>query len=144
MPARHAARSSMIPAEVTQTIGTPPGPAGRHHRRTRRRFRRACGRGGRSQPVPAPPGDGALLAADQALRIARRRRDVEITAVTMGPPGAVDALRRALWLGADEGVHVLDDRLHGSDALATSRVLAAAVDRLGFDLVLCGSASADS
>ncbi len=73
-----------------------------------------------------------------------RRRDVQITAVTMGPAGAVGALRRALWLGADEGVHVLDDGLHGSDALATSRVLAAVVDRLGFDLVLCGSASADS
>jgi electron transfer flavoprotein beta subunit len=47
-------------------------------------------------------------------------------------------------LGADEGVHLLDDRLSGCDALATSRVLAAAVDRLGFDLVLCGAASADS
>jgi electron transfer flavoprotein beta subunit len=84
------------------------------------------------------------FAVDQALRIALRRRDVEITAVTMGPAGAVDALRRALLLGADEGVHVVDDGLHGCDALATSRVLAAAVDRLGFDLVLCGSASADS
>ncbi|HEX5994689.1 MAG TPA: electron transfer flavoprotein subunit beta/FixA family protein [Jiangellales bacterium] len=84
------------------------------------------------------------FAVDQALGIALRRRDVEITAVTMGPAGAVDALRRALLLGADQGVHVCDDALHGCDALATSRVLAAAVDRLGFDLVLCGSASADS
>jgi electron transfer flavoprotein beta subunit len=41
-------------------------------------------------------------------------------------------------------VHVLDDALPGSDALATSRVLAAAVRRLGFDLVLCGAACADS
>jgi electron transfer flavoprotein beta subunit len=84
------------------------------------------------------------FAVDQALRIAVRRRAVAITAVTMGPAGAVDALRRALLLGADEGVHVLDDGLHGCDALATSRVLAAAVDRLGFDLVLCGWASTDS
>jgi electron transfer flavoprotein beta subunit len=84
------------------------------------------------------------FAVDQALRIALRRRDVEITAVTMGPVGAVDALRKALVLGADEGVHVLDEGLHGCDALATSRVLAAVIDRLGFDLVLCGSASADS
>jgi electron transfer flavoprotein beta subunit len=84
------------------------------------------------------------FAVDQALRIALRRRDVEIIAVTMGPAGAVDALRRALLLGADEGVHVLDDALHGCDVLATSRVLATAVDRLGFDLVLCGSASTDS
>jgi electron transfer flavoprotein beta subunit len=84
------------------------------------------------------------FAVDQALRVALRRRDVQITAVTMGPARAVDALRRAMVLGADEGVHLLDDRLRGCDALATSRVLAAAVDRLGFDLVLCGTASADS
>lgn len=83
-------------------------------------------------------------AVDQALRVALLRRDVQITAVTMGPARAVDALRRAMVLGADEGVHLLDDRLRGCDALATSRVLAAAVDRLGFDLVLCGTASADS
>ena len=84
------------------------------------------------------------FAVDQALRIALRRRDVQVTALTMGPARAVDALRRALVLGADDGVHLLDDRLRGSDALATSRVLAAAVAQLGFDLVLCGTASADS
>lgn len=84
------------------------------------------------------------FAVDQALRVALRRRDVQITAVTMGPVRAADALRRALVLGADQAVHLLDDRLRGSDALATSRVLAAAVARLGFDLVLCGAASTDS
>jgi electron transfer flavoprotein beta subunit len=83
-------------------------------------------------------------AVDQGRRIAVRRRDVQITAVTMGPPGAVTALRTALVLGADAAVHIRDEALHGSDALVTSRVLAAAVARLGFDLVLCGSASADS
>ena len=84
------------------------------------------------------------FAVDQSLRIAIRRRDVQITAVTMGPADAVDALRTALVLGADAAVHVHDEALHGSDALATSRVLAAAAERLGFDLVLCGSSSADS
>lgn len=84
------------------------------------------------------------FAVDQALRVALRRRDVQVTALTMGPARAVDALRRALVLGADEGVHLLDDRLRGCDALATSMVLAAAVARLRFDLVLCGTASADS
>ncbi|MGI5242992.1 electron transfer flavoprotein subunit beta/FixA family protein [Dactylosporangium sp. CA-139066] len=83
-------------------------------------------------------------AVDQALRIARRRRDVQITAVTMGPAPAAGALRRALVLGADDAVHVRDERLRGCDALATGRVLAAAAGRLGFDLVLCGTASADS
>jgi electron transfer flavoprotein beta subunit len=84
------------------------------------------------------------FAVDQALRVALRRRDVQITAVTMGPARAAEALRRALVLGADQAVHLVDDRLRGCDALATSRVLAAAIARLGFDLVLCGTASADS
>lgn len=83
-------------------------------------------------------------AVEQAMRIARRRLDVQICAVTMGPAGAVRTLRRALALGADEAVHIVDDALHGSDALATSLVLAAAVQRLGFDLVICGAASTDS
>ena len=84
------------------------------------------------------------FAVDQSLRLAVRLRDVQITAVTMGPAAARDALRTALLLGADTAVHVADEALHGSDALATSLVLAAAVKRLGFDLVLCGSASTDS
>ena len=92
---------------------------------------------------PARLNEADEYAVDQAKQIACRRLDVQISALTMGPAGAVGALRRALVLGADQGVHVLDDALHGSDALATSRVLAAAVRRMGFDLVLCGAASAD-
>jgi electron transfer flavoprotein beta subunit len=88
--------------------------------------------------------DSDEYAVEQAMRLAARRLDTQVVAVTMGPAGAVATLRGALALGADEGVHILDDALHGCDALATSRVLAAAVERLGFDLVLCGTASADS
>ena len=88
--------------------------------------------------------DADEYAVEQAARIACRRLDVQVTALTMGPSGASAALRTALARGADEGVHVLDDALHGSDAPATSLVLAAACRRLGFDLVLCGTASTDS
>ena len=83
-------------------------------------------------------------AVEQGARIAREHSDAQITAVTMGPAVAAQAVRRALILGAEEGVHVLDEALRGSDALATSRVLAAVVRRLSFDLVLCGAASTDS
>ncbi|BFU45199.1 electron transfer flavoprotein subunit beta/FixA family protein [Krasilnikovia sp. MM14-A1004] len=83
-------------------------------------------------------------AVDQAVRFARRRRDVQITALTMGPAAADEALRRALIVGADDAVHIVDERLRGSDTLTTARVLAAAVDRLGFDLVLSGAASSDA
>ena len=47
-------------------------------------------------------------------------------------------------MGGDRAVHVLDPALHGSDALATSLALAAAIKRIGFDLVVCGMASTDA
>lgn len=75
--------------------------------------------------------DVDACAVGLAGRIAPWRPDVRVTAVTMGPSDAADMLRAALVLGAEEGVHVLDERLNGSDALATSRVLAAAVARRG-------------
>jgi electron transfer flavoprotein beta subunit len=50
---------------------------------------------------------------------------------------------KSLQMGADAGVHVVDEAIHGSDALATSLVMAKALERTGFDLVLCGMASTD-
>lgn len=82
-------------------------------------------------------------AVEQALRIAEATPDTEVTYLTMGPPDAGAALRRALSMGGDAAVHVRDDALHGSDALATSLVLARALERVGFDLVMCGMASTD-
>ncbi len=46
-------------------------------------------------------------------------------------------------MGADKAVHVVDDALHGSCAVATSKVLAAALGQLEYDLVLCGAESTD-
>ncbi len=82
-------------------------------------------------------------AVEEALKIAEAAGG-EVTVLTMGPGGAGDAIRKALQMGADAGVHVADDSLHGSDALATSLVLAKALDKIGsYDLVLCGMASTD-
>lgn len=71
----------------------------------------------------------------------------EVIAVTMGPEDSVDAVRRALQMGADRGVHVCDDKLAGTDALGTARVLAAVIQRLAddgeVDLVLAGMSTAD-
>jgi electron transfer flavoprotein beta subunit len=78
-------------------------------------------------------------AVEQALRMARRRIDVRVSVLTAGAAACAQPLRAALALGADDGVHVLDDGLTATDALALSRVLATALRRLGFDLVLCGA-----
>ncbi|SCK57480.1 electron transfer flavoprotein subunit beta/FixA family protein [Streptomyces sp. WMMB 322] len=82
-------------------------------------------------------------AVEQALQIAEDADDAEITVLTVGPEDAKDALRKALSMGADKAVHVEDDDLHGTDALGTSAVLAKAIEKTGYDLVMCGMASTD-
>lgn len=82
-------------------------------------------------------------AVEQALQIAENADDAEITVLTVGPEDAKDALRKALSMGADKAVHVEDDDLHGSDVMATSLVLAKAIEKTGYDLVIAGMASTD-
>jgi len=67
-----------------------------------------------------------------------------ITVISMGPERATEALRKALSMGADDAILVSDDALAGSDALATSKVLAAVIAQGGYDLVLCGTESTDA
>ncbi|MEU8785721.1 electron transfer flavoprotein subunit beta/FixA family protein [Streptomyces sp. NPDC048637] len=82
-------------------------------------------------------------AVEQALQIKEAADEAEITVLTVGPEDANDALRKALSMGADKAVHVEDDDLHGTDALGTSLVLAKAIEKTGYDLVVCGMASTD-
>jgi electron transfer flavoprotein beta subunit len=84
-------------------------------------------------------------AVEQALQI-KESGDAdatEIVVITIGPEAARAAVLKSLQMGADAGVHVLDDAVHGSDAVATSLILAKAVDAQGADLVICGMASTD-
>ena len=67
-----------------------------------------------------------------------------ITALTVGPAAAADALRKALQMGVNSAVHVEDDSIAGSDVLGTSLVLAEAIKRLEYDVVLFGMASTDA
>jgi len=83
--------------------------------------------------------------AEQAIKLAEgaKAAGAELTYLTMGPPAAAEALRKALSMGGDRAVHVSDPALRGADAHATSLVLAAAVERIGYDIVVCGMASTD-
>jgi len=81
-------------------------------------------------------------AVEEALKI-QEAHGGEVTILTVGPESAAEAIRKALQMGADKGVHVVDDALHGSCALATSAVLAAALRTLDADLVLAGAESTD-
>ena len=82
-------------------------------------------------------------AVEEALKLVEAHGG-EVVVVTMGPDRASETVRKALSMGADAGIHVVDDGLRGSDAIATSAVLAAAVRDRGFDLVLFGSESTDA
>ncbi|MDO8108248.1 electron transfer flavoprotein subunit beta/FixA family protein [Isoptericola sp. b441] len=97
-------------------------------------------------------GDGTLNELDEnaveAALVIAEEHDAEVVALTMGPDDAEDAVRRALQMGADQGVHVLDDALAGTDVFGTARVLAAAVRSIAadgpVDLVITGMASLDA
>jgi electron transfer flavoprotein beta subunit len=94
-------------------------------------------------------GEGALNpfdanAVEEALKLKEAGGDGEVVLVSMGPEKALDALRKALAMGADRAVLVSDEGAAGSDLVATSRVLAAALERERPDLVLFGQYAADS
>src|SRR5262252_10772848 len=93
-------------------------------------------------------GEGALNhfdanAVEEALRL-KGDSETEVVALSLGPQKALDSLRKALAMGADRAVLVSDDAAAGSDLVATSRVLAAALERESADLVLFGQQSSDS
>jgi electron transfer flavoprotein beta subunit len=84
-------------------------------------------------------------AVEEALKLSEAAGgESSVTVLTVGPEQASTAIRKSLQMGVDKGVHVRDDALHGSDAVGTSLVLAAAIEKIGRpDLVLTGMASTD-
>jgi len=94
-------------------------------------------------------GEGALNpfdahAVEEALQIRDAAGEGEVVVLSMGPQKALDSLRKALAMGADRAVLVSDDALAGSDLVATSGVLAKALEREQADLVLLGQQGSDS
>jgi electron transfer flavoprotein beta subunit len=92
-------------------------------------------------------GEGALNhfdanAVEEALRL-KGDSDTEVVVVSLGPAKAADSLRKALAMGADRAILVSDDAAAGSDLVATSAVLAKALEREGADLVLFGQQASD-
>jgi electron transfer flavoprotein beta subunit len=82
-------------------------------------------------------------AVEAALLVKEANAGSEVTVVTMGPKSALDVLRKALAMGADNAIHIIDDALVGSDAVQTSAALAAALGPRGFDLIVAGNESTD-
>jgi electron transfer flavoprotein beta subunit len=89
-------------------------------------------------------------AVEEALRIVEAHGGNEeggahsVTIISMGPERATEAIRKALSMGANDAILVSDSALAGSDALATSKVLAEVIKNGAFDLVICGTESTDA
>lgn len=82
-------------------------------------------------------------AVEEAL-VLKEAQGGEVTVLTVGPPGANAAIRRALSMGADKAVHVQDEAIAGSDAIQTAWVLAAALGQIeGVELVIAGNEATD-
>jgi electron transfer flavoprotein beta subunit len=97
----------------------------------------------RSDGILSELDEYALEAALQLIE-ARKEKADRITVLTMGPAAAAGALKKALQMGAHEGVLICDDSLAGSDATSTTRVLATAIRGRGApDIILTGMASTD-
>ncbi len=90
--------------------------------------------------VVLDPGDE--FGVEAGLQIAEKTGGA-VTVVSMGPEKGLDALRKALAMGAAKAVLVSDPALRGSDALTTAKVLAAVIKREGFDLVIAATESTD-
>jgi electron transfer flavoprotein beta subunit len=82
-------------------------------------------------------------AVEEALQL-QEAQGGEVTILSMAPDRGVETIRKALSMGADKAVHLVDDALHGSDALQTSYAIAKALGTLEYDLVICGSEATDS
>ncbi|MBD8205805.1 electron transfer flavoprotein subunit beta/FixA family protein [Microbacterium sp. CFBP 8790] len=95
---------------------------------------------GASAPVLDEIGERAV---ETALAYADAHEGTEVVVLTMAPASATATVRKALAMGATSAVHVVDDTLRGADLLLTAEVLAAAIRRTGFDLVIAGNLSTD-
>jgi len=82
-------------------------------------------------------------AVEEALKL-QESGGGEVTIVSMAPERGVETIRKALSMGADKAVHLVDDALKGSDALQTSYALSKVLGTLEYDLVICGSEATDS
>jgi len=83
-------------------------------------------------------------AVEEALKIKEAKGEGEVTILTMGPERATETIRKALSMGADKAIHLVDDALAGSDAIQTSAAIAKVLEGLDYDLVIAGSEATDS
>ena len=86
-----------------------------------------------------------LYAIDEALKIKNTLKNVELTALTMGPLQAKDMLKKVIALGFDRGVLLSDKKFAGADTYATGKTISSAIKSKfsDCDLIVCGQYAID-
>jgi electron transfer flavoprotein beta subunit len=100
------------------------------------------GKGIKTEGLVFAVNDWDNYAIEEAVRI-KEKHGGKVTAITMGSEESEDVLRRALALGADDAVMVADPKTEGSDAYATAKVLAAAIKKIPYNIILTGALADD-
>ena len=93
--------------------------------------------------VPSIINPDDLAGLEAALALKDKNPEINVTVVSMGPPQAKGMLQETIARGADEAYLLTDRRLGGADTCATSRTLAAALKKIGFDLIIAGRQAID-
>lgn len=93
--------------------------------------------------VPSIINPDDLAGVEEALKIKETKDDVTVTVISMGPPQASGMLKELLARGVDEVVLITDRAFAGADTCATSSTLAAAIEKVGYDLIIAGRQAID-
>lgn len=93
--------------------------------------------------VPSIMNPDDLAGLEAALALKDKDDSIEIDVISMGPPQAAGMLQEAISRGADKAILLTDRRLGGADTCATSRTLAAALNKVGYDFIIAGRQAID-
>ena len=83
------------------------------------------------------------FAVEESVRIKEKKPDTEITLLSLGPEGFKDSIKKALAMGADKAIHLCDQKFEGLDSHALAKVLACSIEKIPYDLILCGRQAVD-
>jgi len=83
------------------------------------------------------------FAVEEAIRIKEKLGEGTVHIVSVGPDRAQEAIKSCLALGCEEATHLCDPAFEGSDSMATAKILAAAIEKMSYDLILCGKQGVD-
>lgn len=83
------------------------------------------------------------FSVEEALRLKEKFKSGEVVILTVGPDRCTEAIRTALAMGADRGIHVNDESVNQADPYVMAQVLAAAASQEGYDVIFCGHRAID-